>query len=142
MNCIGYKAGYKYQLAKPYSISTGIIPVETIQTEYLHLSLDGTLTIRAGYAWDGPSGPTFDTANFMRGSLVHDAFYQLMREDCLKKERYRDQADRLLQRMCREDGMSAIRSWFVYQAVSRFADPAADPANRRMELRAPEDCSA
>jgi hypothetical protein len=33
-----------------------------------------------GYAWNGPSGPTLDTRNFMRGSLVHDALYQLMRE--------------------------------------------------------------
>jgi hypothetical protein len=55
----------------------------------------------------------------MRGSLVHDVLYQLIREKHLPLS-YRDKADRLLQQMCKEDGMWAIRAWYVYQGVSTF----------------------
>lgn len=116
MEAIKYRAGYKYQLAEPYTVQTNIKPDEAIVDAFIVLTPSGLLTICAGYAWDGPSGPTIDTKNFMRGSLVHDALYQLMREkrlDC----GWRDTADRELQRLCREDGMSAIRAWWVYQGV-------------------------
>jgi hypothetical protein len=76
----------------------------------------------------------------MRGSLVHDALYQLMRERRLDEETYREPADRLLQKMCKEDGMSAPRAWWVYQAVHFFGQPSADPANDKPVIRAPEGC--
>ena len=41
------------------------------------------MNIAARYAWDGASGPTFDTKDTMTPSLIHDAFYQLMREGVL-----------------------------------------------------------
>ena len=77
MECIAYKAGYKYQLKAEYVVQIDIKPAALIDIEYLALTPTGALTIRKGYAWDGPSGPTIDTLNFMRGSLVHDALYQL-----------------------------------------------------------------
>lgn len=70
---IKYRDGYKYQLSEDYQTVIEIKPVEFILTEYIRLDIDGTLSIKEGYAWDGPSGPTVDTKNFMRGSLVHDA---------------------------------------------------------------------
>ena len=84
--------------------------------DYIILDTDGTLAIAAGYAWDGPSGPTFDTKNFMRGSLVHDALYQLMGNGLLPLTE-REPADATLRRLCLEDGMSSIRAWWVYQGV-------------------------
>jgi len=80
------------------------------------LSSGGVIVLRAGYAWNGPSGPTFDTKNFMRGSVVHDAFYQLFREKLLDLG-WRETADSELKRMCREDGMSWVRAWWVHRAV-------------------------
>ena len=53
----------------------------------------------------------------MRGSLVHDALYQLMRQGHLDPEEHREIADEELRRICQEDGMSAIRAWWVYQGV-------------------------
>lgn len=53
----------------------------------------------------------------MRGSLVHDALYQLMRQGHLDPDKYRETAVDLLRTMCREDGMSAIRAWWVYKGV-------------------------
>jgi len=52
----------------------------------------------------------------MRGSLVHDALYQLMREGALPIV-YREEADRLLRRICIEDGMSRLRAAWVLRGV-------------------------
>ena len=80
MKRIFYSKGYKYQLKREYSLLTRICPDDDIQTLFVTLSKNGFLRIKTGYAWDGASGPAIDTRNFMRGSLVHDALYQLMRE--------------------------------------------------------------
>ena len=39
-------------------------------------------------------------------------------------EKYKDKADRLLQKMCEQDGMWKVRAWWVYQGVAKFADDA------------------
>jgi len=140
MKCVAYNGGYKYQLKENYTVMIGIRPDSPIETEYIALDGEGIITIKKGYAWDGPSGPTMDTLNFMRGSLLHDALYQLMREKYLDHDTYREPADRLLQEICKEDGMSSLRAWWVYQGVRLFGDPAAEPANKRPVVRAPYGC--
>ena len=118
----------------------GIEPLRNIETEYIDLTTNGELIIKKGYAWNGASGIP-DTSNIMRGSLVHDALYQLMRTvDHFDKETYRDPVDRLLQQMCIKDGMNSIFAWIVYKAVKTFGDPAADPVNRKPVIKAPESC--
>lgn len=108
---------YKYSLAETYSVYVGILPIgPPIYTDYLDLSREGVLKIRAGYAWDGPSGPAIDTKNFIRGSLVHDAGYQLLRRGLLPMEK-RVEFDRLLRDVCLLDGMSPIRAAWVYTSV-------------------------
>ena len=116
MKSILYRGGYKYQLVETYRVGITIKPAQTVVHDYITLSEDGMLSIAAGYAWDGPSGPTFDTRNFMRGSLVHDALYQLMRCRLLPLDQ-REPSDAVLRALCLEDGMSAIRAWWVYQGV-------------------------
>ena len=140
MKCIAYNGGYKYQLKETYTLVIDIKPARLIDTEYIKLNTDGVITISEGYAWDGPSGPTIDTLTFMRGSLIHDALYQLMRESYLDHQLYREAADRILQKICKEDGMWSLRAWLVYHGVRLFADPAADPAGKRPVTRAPEGC--
>ena len=140
MECIGYKKGYKYQLAAAYECNIDIKPKDSIVTEYIDFSIEGKLTIKKGYAWDGPSGPTYDSLNFMRGSLVHDALYQLMRENHLGKDEYRDPADRQLQTMCKEDDMSSIRARWVYLGVKWGGKPSADPSNKKPVIKAPKAC--
>jgi len=119
MDYIKYKAGYKYQLAKDYSTSVSIKPPKDINIKYISLNTLGILSIRSGYAWDGPSGPTIDTKNFMRGSLVHDALYQLIQIEVLAMY-YRRQADVKLYKICIEDGMFKIRAKFIYAGVRAF----------------------
>ena len=76
----------------------------------------------------------------MRGSLVHDALYQLMREGRLDKKGYRGPADRLLRSMCKKDNMSSIRAWWVYRGLRVGGDSAAAPNNRRPVVMAPKRC--
>ena len=140
-HCIAYRGGYKYQLKQDYTVTIAIIPPKVVGNDYIALDITGKLFVKAGYAWDGPSGPTIDTLDFMRGSLVHDALYQLMRENLLDHLVYREQADRTLQAICQEDGMGSIRAWWVHHGVRMFADPAADPAIKHPLSHAPKDCT-
>ncbi len=140
---IEYRSGYKYQLSSDYIhfMSFEFPPLPTqVKTKYLCIaSVDGctALTIRSGYAWDGPSGPTIDTKNFMRGSLVHDALYQLIRLEYLDKNRYREPADRELYRICRQDGMCWLRANWVYYALRVGGNSAARKKNENRNVIAP-----
>lgn len=119
---IAYRSGYKYQLAETYSIVLTIQPEQRIVTDFIRFDLDGTLTISKGYAWDGPSGPAIDTPDFMRGSLIHDAIYELIRDghlhDC------RAEADDILRMICLQDGMPRARAEWVHNAVRVFGGSA------------------
>jgi len=75
---VKYRSGYKYQLVEEYQVKVSVLPKNDIKTDFIELSTEGMLIIKNGYAWDGPSGPTIDTPNFMRGSLVHDALYRMV----------------------------------------------------------------
>lgn len=117
---------YKYTLVQSYSREIDIQPEQKLGNNFLYLAPNGKLFISEGYSWDGPSGPTIDTKNFMQGSLVHDALYQLMREQFLDYK-YRKYADELLKEMCMEDSMSRLRAFFVYWAVRIFGASSAKP---------------
>lgn len=132
-----YKDGYKYQLSEAYTCLTPITPGRPISAPMIRLNTKGKLQVLSGYAWDGPSGPAIDTKNFMRGSLVHDALYQLMRMGKLDPYTEREKADQLLRDMCREDGMSWIRAWWVYKSLRMFGAKAAMRENRKPVLEAP-----
>lgn len=136
MERIAYRAGYKYQLAETYGVKVSVFPNEEIGDEYLLLSREGSLIITKGYAWDGPSGPAFDTPSFMRASLVHDALYQLMRSGKLARSN-RDKVDEEMYRLCLEDGMWSARAWWVLQGAKRFAGGAAGKGARKQVLHAP-----
>jgi len=125
-----YRDGYLYQTEANYEVQTAIRPPSRIGNGFVHLSPDGTLSITEGYAWDGPSGPTIHTRNFMPGSLIHDALYQLMRLQFLPLD-CRQAADEELRLACLQDGMSSIRAGWVYLAVRLFGQRAASPAGER-----------
>jgi len=135
---IRYKAGYKYRLEESYLCYDRRFPlgVELGACRH-HVLMSGRyIVINAGYAWDGPSGPAFDTKSFMRASLVHDALYQLMREGVLPLE-FRKTADQIMRDICREDGMWWPRRTWCYWAVRLFAGKAAAVGGGRPVLTAP-----
>ena len=128
---IRYKASYKYQLFRSYEVDCGILPAEGVVTDFIELDSEGWLTIKKGYAWDGPSGPVQDTRETMRASLVHDALYQLMRLEELSARKHRKAADRLFRNMCKKDGVSGFWANRFYDALRRFGKPAASPQNKK-----------
>ncbi len=100
--CYRKLTSYKYQVMKDYSIQIDLKPLKTIRrklAKFLSLSPHGVLSIKKYYAWDGPSGPTIDTRDFMRGSLIHDALYQLMREGVLDYRVHRQRADEIFREL-------------------------------------------
>jgi hypothetical protein len=133
---IKYRDGYKYQLAKDYTLMVPVDGDKNVEDEFIQLSTYGILTIKEGYAWDGPSGPTIATKSAMRGSLVHDALYQLMREEKIGMHN-RPVADELLYKIILEDGMWKWRAWLWLRAVKKFAAFAALPENEKKIISAP-----
>lgn len=127
--------GYKYRTAKTFWIFTGIKPFDEIQIGRITLTVEGQLIIDRGYSWDGPSGPTIDTNNFMVGGVVHDALYEILR--CPSKpldrkcyierdgiithvathDQVRAEADMILKDLILEDGMSNFRANYIYRGV-------------------------
>lgn len=142
--CIHYSSGYKYQLRASYAVLLPEIAHaerEPVTTDWLELDPDGTLRVRAGYAWDGASGPTIDTKSSMRASLLHDACYQLIRKGLLDHS-FRPVVDRMFRRICKEDGMWSVRAQLWYLGVRIFADPATDPASEAPDESAGCGCES
>ncbi len=66
----------------------------------------------------------------MRGSLVHDALYQLMRERHLDHRVHRKPADKVFRDICLADGMSPVRAAVVYRAVRAAGLKSAKPRKK------------
>lgn len=77
------------------------------------------ITIDTGFRWDGASGPTVDSSNTMRASLVHDAWYGCIRVGMLPVSSRR-LADREMRRILKADGMSWARRWLWYFGLRLF----------------------
>ncbi len=116
---VKYIKGYKYQTVNDYTLFTGITPPKSLVFKWAILSDNGYLTIIHDYAWNGASGPTIDTENSIRASLVHDVLYQMIRLGFLDAK-WKDRADELLYELCVEDGMFRVRAAIWKQAVKLF----------------------
>jgi len=133
---ITYKKGLKYQIVgEPYIAKTLISGFE-VAIPWIKLERDGTLTLFPGYAWDGSSGPTWDSSKDKQASAEHDAFYKLIRlghlPHSLKSDidkRYRDK--------CIEDGIFPIQANIRYWALRHWGDPSTRPSRRQATYYAP-----
>ena len=147
-----YRSGYKYQADRDCSYPTEIKGID-IDERFYRLTPDGLLTGKRGYAWDGPSGPTYDSRYCMRGPFFHDIGYQMMREERLPLT-YRPYFDGLMWRIIKEDieimilrykpavqgiikKAAEARALAWYNAVYYLAESAALPENDRKILEAP-----
>jgi hypothetical protein len=131
---IKYRKGYKYQLAEDYECRTRIGKSGRggyCQTDYLVLDeTESRLLIRRGYAWDGASGPTFDTKSSMRGSLEHDAKHQLIRLGLVDRH-YLPVVDREFQKTLLDDGMWRLRVFLWIWALHTPLASKARPSNEQ-----------
>ncbi len=107
--------GWKYELLEEMVCPIDVPRMLMADNEYISLR-NRYLKVRSRYAWDGPSGPTFDDPTNMRASLFHDALCQLIGEGLLDKK-YRKYADQLFYEHLLEDGMGKWRAWLYYKAV-------------------------
>lgn len=76
-----WRRKYKYILIEDVTVFVGILGTP-IETEWFKLTIDGFLTIKSGYAWDGCTG-MIDTNSNMEAGLVHDCLYQMLRESLI-----------------------------------------------------------
>ncbi len=122
--------GWKYELLEEMECYVNIEPLRATENEYIRLARRIAVDVRIvliiypRYAWDGPSGPTFDTPTNMRASLFHDALCQLIGEGLLDKK-YRKYADELLRTHMMEDQAEAaekMKPWkrAIYLWWGRF----------------------
>lgn len=107
---------YKYQLIEditiPVSVNAGVTAGLIELKPY-------SLTIRAGYLWDGASGPTIDCDESMLASLMHDAMYQLLRHGYISQD-HKDTTDLDFHKILLDAGMMELRSDLYYKGVKYF----------------------
>lgn len=118
---------YRLECEFQYQLDIDLRPwhAQDIETRFMALSLDGLLTLRPGFLWDGPTGPMPDRAEMMRGSLVHDALYDLMRLKKLDRDpAIRAVADRAMHDLFVADGTPPARAKLLHNIVSKINDAA------------------
>lgn len=109
---------YKYETVGRFVVKTDLPDVKC--NDYLSV-VDGWMQIEDGYRWDGSSGPAIDTAKCMIASLVHDAYYQMMRESCILRNAWRGYADRQYREICLDAGMWEPMAEWRYWAICKYA---------------------
>lgn len=120
--------GKKYEVTSNYYVDLGSLfpfgaPTFDIPGAGA-MAANGIMLVRKGFRWDGPSGPAIDTADFMRGSCVHDLLYLAMRWGAISTG-WRDEADAAMRAVNRTDGMWPPRAWWTFWAVRLFGGYAA-----------------
>jgi hypothetical protein len=131
-----YTEGWKYQTKRIYHFKLAIRPYAPIDLPFLKISMDGDTIVLPGYAWNGASGPTWDTKNSIVGSLIHDIIYQLIRMGLIDPA-YKEYADNVLHDVCTEDGMWKTRADYWRWAVLTFGQGSLRPHDEPLELMAP-----
>ncbi len=134
---IEYVRGYKYQLKETRRfLIPSLSDYAGYEGTFIEIQEGGLLVIKAGYAWDGASGPTMDTKTSMRGSLVHDPLYELMRIGILPQS-FRAVADEALKQVCVLDKMWKWRASLWQKALSLFGGKNVLASRRRITEYAP-----
>lgn len=116
---IAYFGGYKYTLDEGYLYHLSFDTKTTVV--FGKIELDGDiLKLRAGFGWDGASGPAIDTEDILRASAIHDALWELMKQGLLD-QRYKKAIDSEFASILEEDGMPLFRRWYLLKAVSSYS---------------------
>jgi hypothetical protein len=132
---IRYVEGMKYWLPED------VMPVKTpitgvrIEDKFFNLAPDGTLRLFGGFAWNGASGPTFDTKSSIGPSAVHDAFCWCMRDGRLDYDKWQDRVNEFFRQQCIEDGMWEWRAgvWHAGVEIGDAGNPDQGPDRRVLE---------
>lgn len=131
---IKYQEGFKYQLTEDYSIQTKILGYE-FENRFIKLTLDGLLTLKEGWAWNGVSGFK-DIKKMMRASCVHDSIYWLINYKVIPKS-YKHHGDKLFEEICIEDKLDEVFADWAFNVIDKLGVHAARPGRKRPVLEAP-----
>lgn len=120
-----FQRGFKYLLkggvtGDEWWVMTPIKGFEVTFRGFGQLYKDGKLSLRFGWGWDGPSGPTWDTKSSLPTSAVHDFFYLCTRKGWLPIN-LKPEIDKFLMDLGRYHGMWFIRTRLWFRGVSMFA---------------------
>lgn len=121
---------YKYEVTETYYVKLHFKSKDYVKSEFYDFCYNksGWLVLKAGYRWDGASGPTIDTISTIRASAIHDAIYQMIREKKLSRD-FKAAGDKELGIVMREDyhpknwfqrWWSGVRASYYEQAVGMF----------------------
>lgn len=134
MRAMRYRGGYDYQLAEDIVFRTTILG-QLIDTVRIRLEPTGLLTVREGYAFDGPTGCVHRKEN-MSASCLHDALYQLMRMELLPHRHWRA-ADYDYARQLRRCGAWGITVKINLAGLKFMGGKYALPKNRKKIYEVP-----
>jgi hypothetical protein len=127
-----YTEGYKYRTSETITHQLPITLSAEIRSKcgLIIVTREGLLIILAGYSSDGPSGLTFDTKDFMLAAFIHDALYELLRQDCFNRVNAYDVdgqrigeaglryiSDVILRDVALSKGMWKFRARYVFDGV-------------------------
>lgn len=134
---IRYLKDMGYVLSEDHAVQTPIDGADIIDA-WWRLFPDGRLIIFAGFAWDGPSGPTLDTKDSLRASLVHDVFCIAMRDGRLDFSR-QDAVNNFFRQQCIDAGMPEWRAglWHLGVEFGDAGNPDQGPDPARTVHEAP-----
>ena len=113
------KYHYKFKVEKDLNLK---LPVSMPDFEHEYCSVkDGVVYVKKGYAWDGASGPVFNTKNTLVASLVHDVLYQAQRLNLIEhNSTNRKNADENFYELLKYFGVNPVRCKIWYLAVRFF----------------------
>jgi len=131
---IKYHEGFKYQLTEDYTICTDIKGYY-FENKFIKLDIDGNLTFKEGWSWNGVSGFK-DIKPMMRASCVHDGIYWLINYYVIP-ETYKKYGDKLFELIYIEDKLDELFADWAYNIVDKLGVHAAKPGRKRIILEAP-----
>lgn|SRR5574344_478277 len=113
------KYNYKFKVEEDVYFK---LPVSMPDFEHDYCAVkNGTIFVNKGYAWDGASGPVFNTKNTLVASLVHDVLYQAQRLNLIERNSTnRKNADENFYELLKYYGVNPIRCKIWYLAVRFF----------------------
>ncbi len=129
----------KYTMWEDFEVLTPVVGYD-IDDKFFKLRRDGMLLIRAGFPWDGASGPTLDTPDSALPSAVHDAFCILMRDGRISYEVWQDKINEFFEVQCRGCGMPGWRAtvWHAGVEIGDAGNPENGPDPRYTPIVAPQ----
>lgn len=126
-----------FQLTEPFQFKLEIAPLFDVESLWFDMDKKGRVNVKAGYVWDGASGPTIDTPSSIPASCGHDIGYKAIRLGYLDEVTAKPLIDRWFYERLLKDGMWDYRAFAWWRAVQQFGNRSCLPDAESKVRRAP-----